>query len=269
MTSLGRVAMLGACLVALGLVAGCSSNPVASGGAGMSQSSADDFAVQAVAALQVVTADVQMAVSSTPPASPMSAMSRHIRPARAMWDTSFTGSNGLSYAASRTFYDALDVEQPVWSALVTRVQWTSTATGTIAGPQDTASVSHEAALDLRGVEAGQDTLRFDGGCIDTLFNRFRSLDGTRTRYFLWTSVLDIASVRILKSTFQTDGRPISGRVTFAVSADRLRSYVRTDVEAHIDATVVIMFNDDGTADMTVNSTHSYRWNLETGVIVRA
>lgn len=265
MTCLGRVARLGACIAVLALSGGCSSKLMTPEDSEMDQASADDFAVQAIAALAVVSDDLQGAARSTPPEAPMSA---HVRPARAMWDTTFTGANGLSYSASRTLYDAADVEQPSWNPQVRRVNWTSTASGTAAGPQDTATVSHEAVLDLRGVEAGQDTLRFDGGCIDTLFIRFRSLDGTRTRYFLWTSVVDIASVRFLKSTVQT-GRPISGRVTFAILADRLRSYVRTDVETRIETSVAFVFNDDGTADMTVNRTFSYRWNLQTGVITRA
>ncbi len=267
MKSLGRVAMLGVCLVALGLIAGCSSNKIAgAGGAVMNQATADDFAVQAVATLGVVSGDVGVAVEATPPSSPMSV---RITPARAMWDTTFTGSGGLSYSASRTFYDASDVALPGWSLLATRLHWTSSAAGTIAGPQDTATVSHESVLDARGIESGQDTLRFDGYCADTLFNRFRSLDGTRTSFFLWTSALSIESLRILKSTLQTDGRPFSGTVTFGVSADRLRSHNRADVEAHIDATVVVVFNADGTADITVSGAYHYRWNLQADTIVRA
>lgn len=265
MKSLGYTAMLGACLVALGLVAGCSSNKVAPGGVAMNQATADDFAVQAVAGLDVVSGDVQVAVSATPPPSPMSS---RVAPARALWDTTYTGSNGLSYSASRTFYNAADVALPGWTPLATRLHWTSTATGTIANAQDTLTVGHESVLDARGIEAGQDTLRFDGFCVDTLFNRFRSLDGLRTSFFLWTSGVEIGSIRILKSTFQSDGRPISGTVTITVSADRLRTHNRTDVEAHIDGTVVVVFNSNGTADITVASYH-YRWNLATQTITRA
>ena len=157
---------------------------------------------------------------------------------------------------------------PGWGPTVTRVHWTSGATGTIEGLRDTASVSHAGVLDARGVQDGRDTLQFDGGAIDTLQNHFLSLDGTRERYFLWASVVDIAAVRFLKSTIQSDGRPISGTVTFTVTADRLRSNNRADVEAHIDATVVVVFNADGTADLSVDATHTYRWNLQTGVVVR-
>jgi hypothetical protein len=266
MKRLEMVARLGVCLVVLGMSAGCGKSPTATGGTGMSQQNADDFAVQAVAALDVVAGDVEMAFTTTPPTT--SSESIRPGPVRALWDTTFT-KNGLSYTASRTLYDDTDAELPTWSASVARVHWTSTANGTLIGLQDTASVTHQAVLDVRGVQDGQDTLKFDGGCIDTLQNRFRSMDGTRTRYFLWASLVDIASVRFLKSTIQSDGRPIGGTVTFTVSADRLRSNDRADVEAHIDATVVIVFNDDGTADITVDATHSYRWNLQTNVIVRA
>ena len=267
MKSLRMLGALSACLVALGLVAGCgtSTHSVAPGTT-VDQGTADDFAVQALASLDVVSGDMQVAIGGTPSAP---AMSARVAPARAMWDTTYTTSNGLTYSASRTFYDDTDTPLPGWSPSAVRLHWTSTASGTAAGPVDTATVGHASVVDARGIQAGQDTLRFDGACLDTLLNRFRSLDGTRTRHFYWTSSLDIAAVRILKSTLQTSGRPIGGTVTFVVSADRLRSNVRTDVEVHFDATVVVVFNDTGTADITVNSTYHYLWNLQTGAVVRA
>lgn len=266
MMRLRMVATLGACLVAIGLVAGCGNSTKSVAPTTMNQTTADDFALQALASLDVVAGDVQVSIVSTPsaPAAPAG-----VAPARAMWDTTYTTSNGLTYSASRTFYDASDNALPGWSPSAVRLHWTSTATGTAEGPVDTATVGHAGVLDARGIEAAQDTLKFDGVCLDTLLNRFRSLDGTRTRYFYWTSSLDVASVRFLKSTLQTSGWPIGGTVTFVVSADRLRSNLRTDVEVHFDGTVLVVFNANGTATVTVNSSYHYLWNLQTGIVTRA
>jgi hypothetical protein len=232
----------------------------------MTAQTADDLAVQTATSLTVVGGDVQYALSTTPQAP--AAGARQARPARAVWDTSFTW-NGITYEASRTYYDALDNELPDYGPLVMRMRWTSRAYGTYEGPRDTASVGHDALLDFRGIQFGQDTVRVDGICRDTLQNTFRSLDGFRVRYFYWVSCTAADAVRILKSTLSTGGWPISGTITYAVSADRLRSNSRTDVEVHFDATVVVTFNGTNEPEIVVNGTYRYRWNMQTGIVTRA
>jgi len=252
-------------LLLLPLIAGCGSKVTAPGG-GMTAQTADDLAVQTATSLTMVGGDVQYALSTTPQAS--AAGARQARPARAVWDTSFTW-NGITYEASRTFYDALDNELPDYGPLATRMRWTSRAYGTYEGPRDTASIGHDALLDFRGIQFAQDTIRADGICRDTLQNTFRSLDGLRVRYFYWVSSTAVDAVRILKSTLSTGGWPISGTVTYAVSADRLRSNSRADVEVHFDATVVVNFNGTPEPEIVVNGTYRYRWNMQTGAITRA
>ena len=137
------------------------------------------------------------------------------------------------------------------------------------GPSHTATVGHASNIDVHGIESGQDTLKFDGGCGDTLENRFRSYDNTRMRYFYWTSGTTIANVRFLKSLIQLGyPTPISGRVTIMVSADRLRSNNRVDVEAHFQATIIVTFNGPGTAIINVNGSYYYYWNLATNQVTR-
>jgi hypothetical protein len=192
---------------------------------------------------------------------------RQAVPARAAWDTTIVW-NGLSYEASRIFYDALDNELPDYGPLAVRMRWTSRAYGAYQGPRDTATVGHDAVLDVRGIQVAQDTVRFDGVCRDTLLNTFRSLDGLRVRYFYWVSELTVDRVRILKSTLP-GGYPIDGTATYVVSADRLRSNNRSDVEVHFDAVVVVTFNGTNEPEIVVNGTYRYRWNLQTGQITRA
>jgi hypothetical protein len=252
-------------LLLLPLLAGCGSKVMAPG-SGMTSQTADDLAIQTATSLTLVGTDVEYAIASTPQSS--QARAREVRPARAAWDTSFTWY-GITYQASRTFYDALGTELPGYGPLAVRMRWTSRAWGSYEGPRDTATVGHDALLDFRGIEFAQDTVRIDGIGRDTLENRFRSLDGLRIRYFYWESSTTVDAVRILKSTLGSGGWPISGTITYGVSADRLRSNSRTDVEAHLDATVVVTFNGTVQPEIVINGTWRYRWNMQTGAVTRA
>ena len=259
-----------ALVVAAVILAGCggdsSTGPSTTN---VNQTTADDMALQAVASFQVVAGDVQVAAFGTP-----SAPARAVpipggsRPYRALWDTTFVQS-GITYTASRTFYDADDNPLSDYGPTATWLKWTSHATGTYEGPRDTASVGHSANLDVHGIQAAQDTLKFDGGCADTLQNRFRSYDGTRTRYFYWVSNTSIGDVRFLKSLIQVGAAwPVHGIVTIVVSADRLRSNNRLDVEAHFDALIIVTFNATGGAVIAINGQYYYQWNLATGQVTR-
>jgi hypothetical protein len=266
---------LGALVLVPLVLAGCGSTRPTNPTGFAAQESADDMAIQAVLSLQVTGGDINGAYSSTPPAAPQRIATgtslRHVvTPARAQWDTSYT-SNDFTYEASRTFYDALDDPLVVWGPTAVRVNWTSRAYGTHATVLDTTTLGHHAVIDIRGIQSGQDTLTVDGACNDTLQNVFHSLDGLRKRYFHWVSGTSIAGVRILKSQVALGGGPIpiGGTVTFVVSADRLRSNNVADVEAHLDAMVVVTFNGTDTPTIVVNGTYHYHWHLSTNQITRA
>jgi len=249
-------------LLALPLIAGCT-NQVTAPPSGMTAAEADDIAVQTVANLGVVSGDVQFSVSTTPPAN--LARAREVKPMAAQWETTFV-SGGITYTASRTFFDAADNALSGYGPTAVRLHWTSNASGTYQGPRDTATVSHDAVLDVRGIESGSNTLTFDGASHDTLQNTFRSLDNMRTRYFFWASSCDVSAVKIVKTS--PSGWPVSGTLTFHVSADRLRSNNRADVEAHFDATVVVTFNGTNQAAVVVEGAYTYHWNLLTNTISR-
>lgn len=250
--------------------AGCGNRVNAPQPLAFDQAVADDVAIQSVTNISLLGAEVNALVSSTPMlpqhGTREADMYRSGNPTRAAWDTTFT-NNGVTWAASRTFYDALDNPLPGWSPIAARMRWTSRAWGTYTGPRDTASVGHAAILDVRGIDGVQDTLRFDGSSNDTLQCSFRSYDGSRTRWFFWTGSALVENVRLLRST--PGQPPHAGTVTFTVSADRLRSNNRVDVEAHFDVVVIVTFNGTSEAEILVNGSWDYRWNLVTGAITRA
>jgi hypothetical protein len=265
-----KIFRLGALWISAMILNGCggdsSTGPTTTA---VNQTTADDLALQSVASFNVVAGDVQVAVGGTPSAAARAVpVPGGSRPYRALWDTTFVQS-GITYTASRTFYDADDNPLSDYGPTATWLRWTSRATGTYEGPRDTATVAHSAQLDVHGIQAGQDTLKFDGGCADTLENRFRSYDGSRTRYFFWVSNTSIDDVRFLKSLIQVGASwPVHGIVTIVVAADRLRSNNRLDVEAHFDAIIVVTFNASGGAVIAINGMYYYQWNLATGQVTR-
>jgi len=263
-----RRILIGSSCLALALaVASCgnSGNSTSSAAALAAQQNADDMAIQSVTALSVVGGDVQNVIRGTPSA-PMAPA--RIAPARAQWDTTIV-VGGITYQASRTFYDASDTPLAGFGPTAVRLSWTSRAFGTFEGPRDTATVGHTALLDVHGIQSTADTLQFDGAAQDTLQNSFRSWDGNRERFFYWTGLTTVNAVQILKSSYRQGGWPLSGTVTFVISADRLRSNDRTDVETHLDATVVVTFNGTSQPLIVVNGTYRYRWNMQTDSISRA
>lgn len=257
-----RLATLALGIALAGCFASCSKDktptaPVTSA----QQDAADDLALQTVASLGVTATDIRAAVSTVPSAA--------ARPTRAQWDTSFT-QGGLTFIATRDFFDSGNNLLPGYGPTAVKMTWTSHVTGTVEFPRDTADVVHRATIDVHGIQAVQDTLHFDGGVFDTLLNRFRSYDGTRTRYGLWKSFVNIEDVRFLKSAIAAGlGFPIGGRALCTVSLDRLRSGQVGDVESHVDAAVAVTFNGTTLADIVVNGSYRYRWNLLTGQITRA
>jgi hypothetical protein len=255
----GRLVATLLLIVALG---GCSNDksPTSPGNLA-AQDAADDLALQTVASVSVTAADLNAAVS-TVPSGAASAM-------RAQWDTTFT-QGGLTFIATRNFYDIADNQLSGYGPTAYKMTWTSHIFGTVEYPRDTATVQHRATIDVHGIQPAQDTLRFDGGVFDTLTNRFRSYDGTRTRFGLWKSYFVIEDVRLLKSAIAAGlGYPIAGRATFTVSLDRLRSNNVTDIESHVDAAIVVTFNGTTLADVVVNGAYRYKWNLVNGQVTRA
>jgi len=246
----------------IALAGGCSKDKTPTSPGNLAgQDAADDLALQTVASVTVTGADLNAAVSTVP--------SGAAAPARAQWDTTFT-QGGLTFVATRNFYDIANNQLSGYGPTAVKMTWTSHVYGTAVFPRDTATVNHRATIDVHGIQPARDTLQFDGGVFDTLTNRFRSYDGTRTRYGLWRSYFTIDNVRILKSAIAAGiGYPIAGTASFAVSLDRLRSNNVGDVESHVDATVLVTFNGSTLADVVVDGTYHYKWNLVNGQITRA
>ena len=248
-------------IVLLAGVSGCSddSNPTSPEPA-VSQQEADDVALQTVVAVGIFSDDFGNAVSATP-AGPAA------RPSRAMWDTTITSASGLTYQASRDFYDAADNVLPDYGPTAVRMRWMSHAGGLIVTPRDSCTVGHALVLDARGIQSTVDTLRLDGIQTDTLLNKFTSYDGMRTRIYNWRSILSLINVRFPKSQIVTGLRP-TGLVTLAIAVDRLRTYNHLDIESHFDVAVVITFDGSTVARVLVDGRYAYNWNLLTGEITR-
>ena len=255
--------VLAACLLAIALAAGgCGkSTSLTNPGGGLNQDSADDIALQTGFALNPIVMDVEGGIASLGATAPAL-----LRPAplRALWDTTVT-VGGLTIEVTRDFYNAQDQVLPSYGPDAVKLIWTSRIYGSIQTERDTLTVGHSASVQFVGIQPADTAITIDGAAFDTLLNVFRSYDGTRTRYFYWRSSLTAADVFWVK----TSEWPKSGTLTFVVKADRLRSNNRGDVEAHLNATVVITFNGTDHPDVVINGAWHYKWDMQNGTMVRA
>jgi hypothetical protein len=258
--------VVAASLLTIALIAsGCGKSTSSTGpDAATAQSDADDVASQSVLVLDQIGLDLEGAVAGVD-TGPVESLGP--APISALWDSTFT-RDGITIEASRNFYDAQDNPLPRFGPTAVRLVWTSRVYGTVETQRDTAIVGHSASMEFRGIQPADTAAVISGTALDTLANRFRSLDGTRTRHFYWNSALTIADVVMHKSAGQNNW-PLSGTVTFTVQADRLRSNDRGDVEAHLTATVVVTFNGTKRPAVVVNRRYYYHWNMQTGELTRA
>jgi hypothetical protein len=265
MRSLLRLGPAAALVLAIAaLSAGCGKGTSSTGtGTPLTQDAADDIAIQTQASLNVVGGDLSGSISGSVGPRPQFVM----QPLSMLLDTVFT-KNGITYHLTRTFYDSTGAVLAVPGPNVAKIHTTGTATGSFETQRDTATISHATSLTIDSVLATKPNLVVNGQSADTLMNTYRSYDGTTTRYFHWVSSLTIGNVQFVKATLGS-GHPASGTVTFTADADRLRSNNAGDIAAHYHVTVVVVFDGTNIAQITVNGTYHYLWNLDTDAIVRA
>jgi hypothetical protein len=259
----GRLVIAGS-LLALTLIAGgCgdSSNPANPIVTPMTQETADDFALQTQLALNQLGADMEGAMGGM--GGGVEGARHTLRPTSVAWDTSYT-RRGLTVEASANFYDADNNLLGSYGPTAVLLRWSSRVYGTIESERDTATVGHAATIRFTGIQPSDTAAVVNGSALDTLMSRFLSYDGTRTRYFYWQSSLTIEDIVWSK----TQQWPSSGTLTFTVRADRLRSNSRTDVEVHLNATVVITFNGTSQPEIVVNRIFHYAWDMNNGTIIR-
>jgi len=248
-------------------LAGCSGDKAVD--PGFTQTDADDVAAQAG---QALTAGVLANVDASASGGVMSSTARRFVPASgaasfAQAETTWTDDN-VTYTLGVTFYDVDGNELPGYGPAAHRMVVTTRATGDFTNGQFSASLGHAGNLDVTGLEAAWDTLRFNGTAHDSVDASFQSLDGQRERYFQWRSAAVLTNVDLLKDR-QANPYPLSGTLTYIVHAVRFRSNQFSEVEKTWDATVLVTFDGTATPELTVNGTFHYRVNLVTGVVIRA
>ena len=254
------------------LTAGCGSK--SGGGSGdtllgpttptLTQEGSDELVLQVLTGFSIAGGDLQSALAGGGGAPTALTAAR---PMAALWDTAFS-ANGLTYQATRTFYDAGGNPLPGYGPEARRLHWTSRATGTWSSEGDTATVGHASRFDVLGIEPAQDTLEIDGQCLDTLMTHFTCLDGQTSKFMRWTGVLTYQDVRVLKSTLSSGGWPVSGYGLLVITADRLRSRDPGDVEQHVSSFILVRFDGTHQPMVQVNACYYYTWNMATGQIAR-
>ena len=249
-------------LLALALVAGgCGSNknPTGPATSELTQSEANDVAVQTCFALDQIGLDMEGAGSGIfmSPALRQGAM-----PLRTAWDTT-VALGGLTAEISRDFYDAGGGLLHGYGLTAVRMNWSSHIWGMVETLRDTSSIQHRASFDFTGIQLADTALTLTGTCADTLLNRFHSLDSLVTHYGYWRTTLSAAGIAMRK----LDGLPLNGTLTYVGKVDKLHSGVLGDAEKQLSVIVVITFNGTRFPDVVVNGDYHYRWDMEHGSMI--
>jgi hypothetical protein len=257
--------LLAATLIAVTLIAGgCSKNtsptgPASPGAGSLTQSEANDVAVQTSFALDLIGLDVESAGSTVYFTGLV--LRPGALPARAARDTTLT-LGGLTAEVSQTFYNAAGDPLPGYGLTAARMNWRSHIWGTVESPRDTAAIQHHANLDFTGIGLGDSALVINGTCADTLLNRFRSLDSLLTRRGYWRSTTTAAAIVVR----QADGTLMSGTLTCVAKVDQLSSGTQGDVTKSLSATVVVTFNGTRYPDVVVSGVHRFKWDMQHGTM---
>jgi hypothetical protein len=250
-------------LLAIALIAGgcgtSAKSPTGPTTTDLTQGEANDVALQASFALDQVGLDVQGAAGGLPLAP---GLRQGALPMHAAEDTSIT-FGGITAQFSRNFYDAGGNLLTGFGPDAVRMNWRSHIWGTVEALRDTATVQHHSDFDFTGIQLADTALVIDGACADTMLNTFHSLDSLAVRHGYWRSRLTAAAIAMRKS----DGRPLSGTLTYAARVDVLRSRAQGDVEKHLSVVVVITFNGTQLPDVLVNGTYHYKWDMQHGTMV--
>jgi hypothetical protein len=171
---------------------------------------------------------------------------------------------GVTYEASRSWYDAN--QQPVsqWGPTVVGMLWNSRATGTVTGQQFYGHIWRTTQFDIYGVAADQDTATVNGTVQDSCQSQFSTMDTQRVTYLFAVSGITLGGVHLDKTG--TNPYPLSGTMTWNLGVDRLRSSNRGDVEAHFEATAIVTFNGTANPQVVVNGQYHYTLNLINGAV---
>jgi hypothetical protein len=256
------------CLLALGGCSNDSSSPTGIQPA-LSQNDADDL-VQQIALNTLVTNYGSYVAGENPP--PGATLARRGRlgpvaaiPSSAQWDTTIT-SGPLTFAFTVLLYDSLGNPMAHYDADSTwRITEQSHITGFVTGTNYLSSLEHTGTLTITGMRAQDDTATFVGTALDTAYSVFQSQIRAVTRYFHYSANRTIANVRVPKAQ---GTYPASGTITWVVTAQRLRSSSRADVEATVTGTLTLTFNGTPTPIITASGGWRYSLNLDTGAIAR-
>ena len=266
-----RTAPLLASLAIATALAGCGTSPTGISMSPTAQANADDVAQQVGASMAQNNGGMVSTFGATQ-TSPGGVSARPIRvaePTAAASETTFT-VGAITFTFTRQYLNFLHNGMATFDPVLTwGIAETSRATGSITTPQFTGSVGRTGTLDLWNVSvAAPDTLIANGTANDTTQCSFTSAFTGAQRYFYSVLIGVMSNVRILKPLTSTS-YPASGTVTWTVSADRLRSNSRVDVESHLTAIVVVTFNGTRYPDVTVNGVFRYHIDLQTGAVQRA
>lgn len=250
-------------------IGGCGSDSPTEPVQSLSQDDADDIVQQL--AVTSVSSDwgSYLLAGGTPPSPGALARPARLRPVRpgsvARWDTTFT-QGSLTFTFALFFSDVALDSMPSYNPVTTwQIEEDSEAVGTIDLAGFQAEVGHLGNLQFRGTRVSDDTLAFSGTARDTAYSHFTAALRPVERWFHVDVVRLVDGARMLKTA---GSYPHEGTVRWFVTATRLRSASRADIEATLDAEALLTFDGTRYPRLTITGGWTYTVDLDTGAIVR-
>jgi len=251
-------------LTALAL-AGCSADKVASPQNTLTTAQSNEAAVEVgmmiYAGMQ--PNPVPASVVAGDPRSASALSGRLATPAMA--ETTITNGN-VTWTLAVHWFDAGSNEQPYYDpASTVRLQANSRGTGTVTGPNGTATLKSGGILGMLGINADASQLTTDATRIDTLSWTAIGPNGSISTLTYCTGTLaDVVEAKPVDQHY-----PASGTGTWDLDVDRQIESYGSSISEHFVAHVVVTFNGTHLVPLVVNGTHHFMLDLDTGQVTQA
>ena len=247
-------------LAALAL-AGCSASKLTSPQSALSTAQSNEAAAEV--GMMVYAGTEPTPVPSSVVANPGSASAlRLAKPAMA--ETTVTSGN-VTWTLDVHWFDAGSNEQAVYDPSTTvRMQANSRGTGTVTGPNGTATLESGGVANVSGIDQAATQLTTNATRSDTLSGSASSPSGTITT--LTHSTGTLASV--VESKPISQNYPSSGTGTWDLDVNRHVEAGAGSLTEHFVAHVVVTFNGTHLVPLVVNGTHQFLLDLDTGLVTQ-
>ena len=176
----------------------------------------------------------------------------------------YTGSHlGLEYSYSASCSNAEGVAQETCDKNSDSADVAVRFNGELELPRLTATVVREGSWQLSDLQS--DEVTFAGDSEFSFDTELESLFRNATRSYRLNYVANYVDVVLDKAARKV----VSGKITYNIDSERVATGTRGESEAQFNIDGVLEFKADGTANLTLDSDHTYNLHLASGDLTKA